>query len=112
MTAKTVFRKIIDREISADIIYEDETCLAFHDVEPQAPTHFLVIPKKEVRNIDHLTDEDLALAGTLLLRIRDIARQLGLESGYRVITNCGGDAGQSVPHLHFHVLAGKKLSWP
>jgi len=108
----TIFQKIIDREIPADIIYEDDLCLAFRDVSPQAPTHFLMIPKKGVVNVAALADEDQALVGHLLLKIRDVARQLGLEQGYRVVANCGVEGGQSVDHLHFHVLAGRQLKWP
>lgn len=110
--SKTVFRRIIDREIPADIVYEDDLCLAFRDVNPQAPTHVLVIPKREITSLDDLREEDGAVVGHLLLKIRDVARQLGLAGGYRVVTNCGHDAGQSVAHLHFHLLGGRSLSWP
>ena len=112
MTEKTIFKKIIDREIPADIVYEDEDVLAFHDVAPQAPVHVLVIPKKEVLNVASLGDEDQQLAGKLLLAVRDVAQKLGLENGYRVIANCGAEGGQSVDHLHFHILGGRSLKWP
>ncbi len=108
----TIFQKIIDREIPADIVYEDDICLAFHDIKPQAPTHVLVIPKKPVASVDELEDDDGALIGHLYVVIRDLARKLGLENGYRVVVNCGRDGGQEVPHLHFHLLGGRPLKWP
>lgn len=110
--SKTIFKRIIDKEIPARIIHEDDLCLAFHDVHPQAPTHVLVIPKKEIRSIADLADEDQMLVGHLLLVCRNLARQLGLESGYRVVANTGSDGGQSVDHLHFHLLGGRGLTWP
>ena len=110
---KTIFKKIIDGEIPANIIYQDDLCLAFHDVSPQAPTHILLIPKKEVVNVANLRDEDRELAGHLLLTAGKIARELGIEaSGYRIVANCGRDGGQSVDHLHLHILAGRRLKWP
>jgi histidine triad (HIT) family protein len=112
MSDKTIFKRIIDGEIPARVIHDDPICMAFHDIAPQAPVHFLVIPKKEVRSIDDLSEEDQQLVGHLLLVIGKIARELDLGAGYRVISNCGPDAGQTVPHLHFHVLAGKPMSWP
>lgn len=108
----TIFKKIIDKEIPANIIYEDEQCLAFHDIEPQAPVHFLVIPKKEIVNVAELNVEDGDLAGHLLLTAARVARELGLQDGYRVVANCGVQGGQSVDHLHLHVLAGRQLTWP
>lgn len=113
MSDKTIFKKIIDGEIKADVVYEDDLCLAFHDISAQAPTHVLVIPKKEVVNVAALADEDQALAGHLLLAVGKVARILDVEeSGYRIVANCGADGGQSVNHLHFHLLAGRALSWP
>ncbi|MEL7497388.1 MAG: histidine triad nucleotide-binding protein [Planctomycetota bacterium] len=113
MSEKSIFRKIIDREINAEIVYEDDLCIAFHDISPQAPVHVLVIPKKEVVNVADLKEDDQALAGHLLLAVGKVARELGVEeSGYRVVANCGWDGGQSVDHLHFHLLAGRKLTWP
>ena len=112
MSEKTIFKKIIDREIPADIIFENDFCIAFNDVNPQAPTHVLVIPKKEILNVASLGDDDHELAGHLLLAVRDVAKQLGLENGYRIIANCGSDGGQSVDHLHFHILGGRGLKWP
>jgi histidine triad (HIT) family protein len=112
MTGKTIFKRIIDGEIPARIVYDDELCLAFHDVSPQAPTHVLVIPKKEIASLNALTVEDGALLAHLWLVIPRIAEQLGLVEGYRVVVNCGAHAGQSVDHLHFHLLGGRPLSWP
>jgi histidine triad (HIT) family protein len=111
--SKTIFQKIADREIPADIVYEDDDCLAFRDVTPQAPTHVLVIPKEPIPSLDHLVEKNAALLGHLWLVIRDVARQLGVnESGYRVVVNCGSDGGQSVDHLHFHILGGRQMEWP
>jgi len=112
MSEKTIFKRIIDGEIPANMIFEDEHCLAFHDVNPQAPTHVLVIPKKEIPSLDAVTDEDQPLIGHLHRVIRDLARELKLDAGYRVVVNCGADGGQSVDHLHFHVLGGRPLVWP
>lgn len=108
----TIFKKIIDREIPADILYEDDRCLAFRDVAPQAPTHLLVIPKKEIASLAELSDADADLVAHIHLVIRDLARQLGLDAGYRVVVNSGRDGGQSVDHLHFHLLGGRQLKWP
>ena len=112
MAEKTIFKKIIDGEIPANVVHEDDLCLAFHDVAPQAPMHILVIPKKEIRSVAALADEDAAIIGHLFLVIRDLAVKLELGSGYRVVTNIGGDGGQSVDHLHYHLLGGRSLSWP
>ena len=113
MAEKTIFQRIIDHEIPAKIVHEDDRCLAFHDVNPQAPVHVLLIPKQPIASIEALVDQDAALMGHFLLAIRNVARQLGLvEGGYRVVVNCGKDAGQSVDHLHFHILGGRPLSWP
>ena len=109
---KTIFRRIIDREIPARIAYEDDRCLAFHDIAPQAPTHVLVIPKKPIPAWDALTDDDAALVGHLSLVIRNLARELKLGAGYRVVCNNGADGGQSVDHLHFHLLGGRAMAWP
>ena len=112
MSEKTIFKKIIDGEIKADIVHEDDLCLAFHDVSPQAPVHVLLIPKKEVVNVAGLQDEDAELAGHLLLTVKKVAEKLQLNNGYRVIANCGKEGGQSVDHLHLHILAGRQLTWP
>ena len=111
MSEKSIFKKIIDKEIPAKIVYEDDLCMAFHDVAPQAPIHDLVIPKKEIPAIKDLEPEDQLLAGHLLLTIQKIASDLGLVD-YRVISNCGANAGQSVFHLHFHIMGGRDLAWP
>jgi histidine triad (HIT) family protein len=108
----TIFTKIIAREIPANIVYEDDVCLAFHDINPQAPTHVLVIPKKEITGVSALEDADAAIIGHLYLVIRKLAEQLGLSGGYRVVVNNGVAAGQSVDHLHFHLLGGRPLAWP
>ena len=112
MSEKTIFKRIIDGEIPAEILHEDEYCLAFRDISAQAPTHVLVIPKKEIQNVASATDEDQMLLGHLMLVIRNVAQELGLEKGYRVVANCGSDGGQSVDHLHFHVLGGRAMQWP
>jgi histidine triad (HIT) family protein len=112
MTAKTIFKRIIDKEIPAKIIYEDDRCLAFHDVAPQAPTHVLVIPKQEITSLSAISDADADLLAHIWLVIRDLAKKLNLDSGYRVVVNDGRDGGQSVDHLHFHLLGGRPLSWP
>jgi histidine triad (HIT) family protein len=110
--AKTIFKRIIDREIPADIVYEDDRCLAFRDVSPQAPVHVLVIPKKEITNLEGMADEDAALVTHLWIVIRNLARKLGLKDGYRVVLNCGPNGGQTVDHLHLHVLGGRHMEWP
>lgn len=112
MSPKTVFKRIIDREIPADIVYEDQQCLAFRDINPQAPVHLIVIPKKEIPNLESLKEEDELLIGHLFLAMQQIAEQLGLDKGYRVVLNNGPDAGQEVMHLHFHMLAGRGFEWP
>lgn len=109
---KTIFKRIIDREIPAKIVYEDELCLAFHDVTPQAPTHVLVIPKKEIPSLAQADDGDAALLGHLLVTAKKVAVELGLDNGYRTVINCGRDGGQSVDHLHVHLLGGRALKWP
>jgi histidine triad (HIT) family protein len=110
--SKTIFKRIIDKEIPVQILYEDEHCLAFPDINPQAPTHVLVIPKKEVTNLASASPDDQALLGHLLLTVQKVAAQLGLQEGYRVVANCGPHGGQSVDHLHFHLLGGRHLQWP
>ena len=112
MAEKTVFKRIIDREIPAKIVYEDEHCLAFEDIHPAAPTHLIVIPKREIASVDDVAETDALVVGHLFVAMRAIAAKLGLESGYRVVTNCGRDAGQEVMHLHFHMLAGRRFGWP
>jgi histidine triad (HIT) family protein len=112
MAEKTIFQRIIDKEIPAKIAYEDDRCLAFHDVAPQAPVHLLVIPKRPIASLDELTENDSDLIAHLWLVIRNLAKQLQLDRGYRVVLNCGREGGQSVDHLHFHLLAGRQMTWP
>jgi histidine triad (HIT) family protein len=111
--SKTLFEKIIAREIPASIVYEDEQVLAFRDIKPQAPTHMLIIPKKPIPRIAEATPEDQQVLGHLLLKAAEVARQLGLaQSGFRLVFNNGPDAGEAVPHLHCHVIGGRALGWP
>jgi histidine triad (HIT) family protein len=112
MADKNIFQRIIDKEIPAKIVYEDDRCLAFHDVAPQAPTHILVIPKKPITSIAAAEDSDAELLGHMWLVIRNLAKELKLDRGYRVVVNNGRDGGQSVDHLHFHLLGGRQLTWP
>ena len=105
-----IFCKIANKEINSEFVYEDDEIIAFKDINPQAPIHILVIPKKHIESIIDLTDEDEMLVGKMYTAVRKIAKKLNIEeSGFRLIVNCGKDAGQEVPHLHFHILAGKKL---
>ena len=109
----TLFEKIIAREIPADIVYEDDHCVAFRDLHPQAPVHVLVVPRKPVVNVAQATDDEALLLGRVLLAARNVAKQLGLaESGYRLVLNNGEHGGQTVFHLHCHVLGGRPLAWP
>jgi histidine triad (HIT) family protein len=109
----TLFEKIVRREIPADIVWENDEVLAFRDVNPQAPVHVLIVPKRVVPRLADATPEDEALLGKLLLAARAVAEKLDLvESGYRVVINSGPDAGESVPHLHLHVLGKRALAWP
>ena len=108
----TLFSKIISREIPADIVYEDERCLAFRDINPQAPVHVLLIPKQEIPPLVDAGAGDQALLGHLLLAAGKVARQLGVGDAFRLVVNNGADAGQTVFHLHLHILAGRPLHWP
>lgn len=110
--AETIFSKIIDRQIPADIVYEDDLCLAFRDVNPQAPVHILVIPKKPIAMLSEVQTEDRELLGHLLLAAKQIAKQERLDNGYRLVINNGADGGQTVFHLHLHILGGRSLTWP
>jgi len=107
-----LFCKIIAGEIPSKKVYEDESCYAFYDIDPQAPVHFLVVPKKHIPSPAAVTEADAALVGHIYAVIAKIAGELGLDNGYRVVANCGADGGQTVGHLHFHVLAGRTLAWP
>jgi histidine triad (HIT) family protein len=110
--ADTIFSKIIRGEIPARIVHDDDCCLAFHDVAPQAPVHVLVIPKRPIPSLAAATADDSALLGHLVLVATQLAASLGLEEGYRLVVNCGPDGGQSVDHLHVHLLGGRQLGWP
>lgn len=110
---KTLFQKIADKEIPAAIIYEDELCVAFRDIAPAAPVHVLLIPRKPIPSIADATAEDAALLAHLMLKVGDIARAEGLaEGGFRTVLNTGVDGGQTVPHLHIHIIGGRSLQWP
>ena len=108
----TIFSKIIRREIPADIVYEDDRALAFNDITPQAPVHILVIPKQPIPKLADAVDEDRDLLGHLLLVAKQVAQQAGLSNGYRVVINNGADGGQTVLHLHLHILGKRQLQWP
>lgn len=109
----TIFKKIIEKQIPADILFEDERALAFKDISPQAPIHFLVIPKKPIATTNDISEEDEALVGYLHRVAAKVAKDLGVaEQGYRTVMNCNADGGQTVYHIHLHVLAGKPLGWP
>ena len=109
----TLFEKIAARQISAQMIYEDDLVLAFRDVSPQAPTHALIVPKKPIARIAEATGDDKALLGHLLLKAAEVAETIGLkEGGYRLVINNGRNGGESVPHLHCHILGGRQMAWP
>jgi histidine triad (HIT) family protein len=111
--ARTLFEKIIAREIPARIVYEDDLVLAFHDIKPQAPTHVLIVPKKPITRVGEASPDDHKVLGHLLLKAAEVANLLGLaQSGYRLVFNNGPDAGEAVPHLHCHILGGRKMEWP
>lgn len=107
-----IFCRIADGEIPSNKVYEDEQILCFHDLEPQAPVHVLIIPKKHIASLDDLAIEDEALIGHLMGKVKEIAKSLGLENGYRLVNNCGEDGLQTVKHLHMHLLGKRKMSWP
>jgi histidine triad (HIT) family protein len=111
--SKTLFEKIIAREIPAEIVYEDDVVLAFRDINPKAPTHVLIIPKKPIPRIAEAKPEDQQVLGHVLLKAAEVAGKLGLErSGFRLVFNNGPDAGEAVPHLHCHILGGRPMGWP
>lgn len=110
---KTLFQKIADKEIPSTIIYEDDLCVCFKDIDPQAPTHLLLIPRKPISRIAEATEADAALLGHLMLTVGKIARQENLaEDGFRTVINNGPNGGEAVPHLHIHILGGRKMTWP
>jgi len=110
--SKTLFEKIIAREIPADIVYEDDLVLAFRDIQPQAPTHVLIVPKKLIPRITGAKADDQQLLGHLLLKAAEVAKKLDLKGGYRLVINNGADGGETVPHLHVHILGGRHMAWP
>jgi histidine triad (HIT) family protein len=112
MMTDNIFQKIIERKIKADIVYEDDKSLAFRDVNPQAPVHVLIIPKKVIPTHADVTEADKELLGHLHLVAAKLAQQLGLSAGYRLVLNCKASAGQTVPHLHLHLLGGRDMHWP
>jgi histidine triad (HIT) family protein len=107
-----IFRKIADKQLKADIVYEDDRCVAFRDINPQAPVHVLIIPRQEIRTHDEITAADEGLLGHLHVVAAQLAQKLGLWDGYRLVLNCKESAGQTVPHLHLHLLGGRDFSWP
>ena len=107
-----LFCKIVAGEIPAKKAYEDDDLIAFHDISPQAPVHVLIIPRRHIDSLDDAGEGDEALLGRILLAARDLARELGVEGSYRVVNNCGAPAGQSVFHVHFHLLGGRPMAWP
>jgi histidine triad (HIT) family protein len=112
MAEKTLFQKIADREIPADFVYEDDEIVAFRDIDPKAPVHVLVVPRKPIPTLDDLEPGDAALVGRLFLVAKQVAAAEGLRGGWRAVFNCGREAGQAVFHIHLHVLGGRKMSWP
>lgn len=112
MAEKTLFQKIADREIPADIVYEDDLCVAFRDINPVAPTHILIVPRKPIPTLNDLTPEDESLVGRLFMVAKQVAQEEGLAKGYRTVFNCGADGGQEVYHIHLHLVGGRKMSWP
>ncbi|WP_026893685.1 histidine triad nucleotide-binding protein [Clostridiisalibacter paucivorans] len=108
-----IFCKIINGEIPSDKVYEDDKILAFNDVDPQSPTHILVIPKEHIESLNHLDENNIDIIKEIYIKIKEIAKEQGLsDRGYRVVTNCGKEGGQTVGHLHFHLLGGRNLQWP
>ena len=109
----TIFSKIIKRELPADIVYEDSDLLAFHDISPQAPVHIIIIPKKEINTLNNLRKEDEIIVGKMVLLAKNLAKEFKINlSGYRTVFNCNEDGGQTVYHIHLHLLGGRKLEWP
>jgi histidine triad (HIT) family protein len=109
---KTLFQKIMDREEPGDILYEDDRCVALRDINPQAPTHVLIVPRKPISTLDALTEDDEALVGHLFLIAQKVAAEEGLSDGYRTVFNNGPDARQTVDHIHLHLIGGREMSWP
>lgn len=112
MVERTLFQKIMDGEMEGEIVYEDDLCAVLRDINPQAPTHVLVVPRKPIPSLDDLTDEDAPLIGHLFLVAKRVAAEEGITNGYRTVFNNGPDANQTVPHLHLHLMGGRRMSWP
>jgi histidine triad (HIT) family protein len=112
MPDKTIFQRIIDREIPSTAVYEDDVCYAFRDINPQAPVHVLIVPKKPIPRLSKATAADQSLIGHLLLTAAKIADDFNLDNGFRIVLNNGADGGETVPHLHIHLLGGRPLAWP
>jgi histidine triad (HIT) family protein len=110
--SKTLFEKIIDREIPARIEYEDDRCIVIHDIQPQAPVHLLIIPKKLIPRLAEASRADEAVLGHLLVVAGELAKKLNLDNGFRIVVNSGPDACESVPHVHVHLLAKRQMAWP
>ncbi len=109
---KTIFQRIIDREIPSTIEHEDDTCIVIRDIEPQAPNHLLAIPKKLIPRIGEATEEDEQILGHLMMVVGKVAKKLGFNNGFRVVVNNGPEGGEAVPHLHVHILSGRQMTWP
>lgn len=107
-----VFCKIANNEIPSDKVYEDEEIVAFNDLEPQAPVHVLIIPKEHIQSADYITKENQNIIGKIFIVASEIAKKQGLNNGYRIVNNCGEEGGQTVKHLHFHLMGGRKMEWP
>ena len=107
-----IFCKIINKEIPSEIIYEDDKILIFNDINPEAPVHFLVIPKKHIESAEKIDSENSNIISHIFIKISEITKKLELKNGFRIVNNCGADGGQTVNHIHFHVLGGRKLNWP
>jgi diadenosine tetraphosphate (Ap4A) HIT family hydrolase len=110
--ADCIFCKIVEKQIPANVVYEDEKIMVFHDVEPQAPVHVLMISKRHIPSLNEVCEEDQALLGYMLGKVKDVAASLGLGNGYRLVNNCGEDGLQTVQHIHFHLLGQRKMGWP
>ncbi len=111
-TEKTIFQKIADGEIEGDIVYEDDDIIAFRDINPQAPVHILIVPRRVIPTIDDIQESDAPIVGRLFTVASEVARREGLDNGYRVVMNCGPDGQQTVYHIHLHLLGGRQFSWP
>lgn len=107
-----LFCKIVDGEIPSNIVYEDEKIIAFKDTNPQAPVHVLLIPKEHIESANHLNEDHKELVGHIYIVAKDLSKELGLDNGYRIVNNCSKDGGQTVDHIHFHLLGGRQLMWP